>query len=823
MTYSIDAAFERLNALESELRAGLKAGQNEANTRLKVLDRILFEVLGWKHEPVLVEPHTESGYIDYLLTIGERRGVMVMEAKRVGKLAPQTKSNELMTVALNGPVVKLLMDGIKQAMTYALENGVAVAAVTDGNTWLFFKASRTDGKKPLEGNGLLFPGLETVFANFAKFAEMLGPIPIIERRHIAHLNEAEGLTVTDAEQQYFVLNPGDAQMRKRDPLASDAALLFSQFFSRLSDEQDREMLRDCFVETTESRKADIELEKIIQRVLNNIAPISTGGGGALQAELEQTIASKRSETVLLIGNKGAGKSTFIDRFFEQVLPRATREKCVVARVDLQDYHGDPKGIVSWVILQLREKLEAGVFTSNPPTYEELQGMHFQEYQRWMIGSRKHLYETNKIEFKSQFGIHLEDRREKTPDDWVRKLLDWASRGHNKLPCLVFDNTDQFPTEVQDAVYQMAHSFEGAAPVFNVVPITDRTVWRLSKAGALASYSAKSFYLPVPDAKEIISRRVDFLKIKVKAEPNAAKAYFSKKGFQVEVNDLAMLAEAVGKVFVENDYVSGLIGRLGNFDIRRMLKLAERIFLSPELKIDDIIKSKFGGPSVTTDQYRTHRALIRGEYDRFSETENEFVSNLFYTNPQKPESPLLAFYLLWLLRQRLNSVHDENVESKHWLVSELCQLFEGCGVPEELMMQAIARLYDRRLVEALDPNVKVISIADKIAIKECGLAHLEMAMMSEVFTEQMGLVTGVNEMFARDEMRTQMQEHHMREVRETFIRYLLKIDAGRMNVPGNPAYSQIGKARAQIEGLLPRGPRVAAPKKPPFKRGAVKAS
>jgi hypothetical protein len=389
--------------------------------------------------------------------------------------------------------------------------------------------------------------------------------------------------------------------------------------------------------------------------------------------------------------------------------------------------------------------------------------------------------------------------------------------------LVFDNTDQFPTDIQDAVYQMAHSFEGAAPVFNVVPITDRTVWRLSKAGALQSYSAKSFYLPVPDAKEIISRRVDFLKIKVKAEPKAAKAYFSKKGFQVEVNDLAMLAEAVGKVFVENDYVSGLIGRLGNFDIRRMLKLAERIFLSPELKIDDIIKSKFGGPSVTTDQYRTHRALIKGEYDRFSETENEFISNPFYTNPQKPESPLLAFYILWLLRQRLNSVRDESVESKHWPVSELCQLFEGCGVPEDLVMQTIARLYDRRLVEALDPNVKVISIADKIAIKDCGLAHLELVMLSEVFTEQMGLVTGVNELFARDEMRKQMQEHHMREVRETFIRYLLKIDAGRMNIPRNPAYSHVGKARSQIEGLLPRRPRVAAPNKPLQKRGARKAS
>jgi hypothetical protein len=140
------------------------------------------------------------------------------------------------------------------------------------------------------------------------------------------------------------------------------------------------------------------------------------------------------------------------------------------------------------------------------------------------------------------------------------------------------------------------------------------------------------------------------------------------------------------------------------------------------------------------------------------------------------------------------------------------------------MQTIARLYDRRLVEALDPNVKVISVADKIAIKECGLAHIELVLLSEVFIEQMGLVTGVNELFARDEMRKEMQNGHMREVRETFIRYLLKIDAGRMNVPSNPAYSQIGKARAQIEALLPRRPHLVSPKNPqPPRRVKHKAS
>jgi hypothetical protein len=77
--------------------------------------------------------------------------------------------------------------------------------------------------------------------------------------------------------------------------------------------------------------------------------------------------------------------------------------------------------------------------------------------------------------------------------------------------------------------------------------------------------------------------------------------------------------------------------------------------------------------VTADRYRTHRALVRGEYDRFDERENEFISNLFYTDPQHPASPLLAYYLLWLLRQKLYSARnsqDGNVEAAHWSIGHL---------------------------------------------------------------------------------------------------------------------------------------------------------
>jgi predicted type IV restriction endonuclease len=803
MTDLVDKRYAAFQGLKLELQDSLIEGTSEADTRLRVLDRILFEIMGWKHEAVTVEPPTQSGYIDYLLTVGEKKNVLIIEAKKAGFLKPATKAISKSVVALSGPVAKPLRDGIEQARRYASEKGVAVAVLTDGNVWLFFQATRTDGVAPLDGKGILFTDFKAVEEYFAIFTELLAPQAIIDRRHLDHLADVDEISIPEAEQQYYVLPPDEGRLRVRDSLANDASLLFSQFFSRLTDGQDKEMLRDCFVETSESRKADLEFEKIIQKVLNTISTIDTASGGALQAEIERTIASQRSETVLLIGNKGSGKSTFIDRFFEHVLPADIRQKCALARIDLAEYHGGSDKISDWSIVQLRETLELSVCTNNPPSYDDLMGIFFSEYQRWSTGTYRPLYESDKVAFKIKFGEHIESRREQRPDEYVRLLLAWAAKGQGRLSCIVFDNTDQFPVEVQDRVYQLAHSLESTAPVFIIVPITDRTVWRLSKAGALQSYAAKSFFLPVPDAKEIIARRVNFLKNKLEVE-KGAKHYFSRKGFNVEINDLRVLADAVEHVFINHDYATRLIGQLGNFDIRRMLKIAERIFLSPEIKIDDIIKSRFGGDAIIGNWGRTYRALLQGEYDRYVEADNEFITNIFYTDPKKPGSPLLSYYILWILRQQMSGVHTESVEEKHLLVADVCDFLTACTVPGPVTLQAIRRLYERRLIESLDPNVETVNMSDRVAIKESGLAHLELALTAYVYIEQMAVTTGINLRSVRDELRGFLRRSGRQKfglVRDTFAQYLLTTDAGRIVIPARDAFRQLREARERFRAVI----------------------
>ena len=76
MTNLVDTRYEKFQELKRELQDALIEGASEADTRLKVLDRILFEVMGWKHESVTVEP---SRIPSFLKTCGKSIAYAVMK------------------------------------------------------------------------------------------------------------------------------------------------------------------------------------------------------------------------------------------------------------------------------------------------------------------------------------------------------------------------------------------------------------------------------------------------------------------------------------------------------------------------------------------------------------------------------------------------------------------------------------------------------------------------------------------------------------------------------------------------------------------------
>ncbi len=116
---------------------------SEADTRHRVIDCILHEVLCWPRSAVACEEYTKSGFADYVL-LGRRDGhILFIEAKKSGYYftLPTTSSKSLYryvavkTLLTHAPLKK----AIEQVRTYCLNSGCEYAAVTNGRQWVFFK------------------------------------------------------------------------------------------------------------------------------------------------------------------------------------------------------------------------------------------------------------------------------------------------------------------------------------------------------------------------------------------------------------------------------------------------------------------------------------------------------------------------------------------------------------------------------------------------------------------------------------------------------------------------------------------------------------
>jgi hypothetical protein len=672
--------------------------------------------------------------------------------------------------------------------------------VTDGNVWIFFRATRTDGIRPKEGKAILFPTFNSIVEDFPTFFELLSAASLSQRLHLARLAAVEGVAARPREARHFVRPIEEARMLPRTDLGRDVADIFNRFFAGLSSEQDAEMRHTCFVETRESRDADATLVKIAGHLTNAIRAIETRHGDALQTEIQSVIDSKVSEVCLIVGNKGAGKSTFISRFFSDVLPAELRRSCVVASIDLADYTGDESTIQRWLAERLCDTLEDAIFTNDEPTYEDYQGMFFRVYRRWSEGTYKHLYKTDRTQFRIQFGDYIERRRRESPDDYAIGLMLHAAAGRRRLPCIVFDNTDQFPLEIQEKVFQFGVALRNAALSFIIVPITDRSIWRLSKSGVFQSYLSRSFYLPSPAAKEVLARRIHYLRMKLDEGESSSGTYFSSRGIRISIGNLNGFVNVLEDAFVRNEMLSNLIWRLANYDIRRMLLLAQRAITSPTFAIEELIRIYVDQRRNAFDIRRGLGALVLGDYDRHLNAVDDFIQNLFWTEGNRPVSPLLLSSILAMLDSiRRNAGAD--LDRAYINVGDLTSVFEPCGVDGNDLHYLLDQLLARGLIEAFDPNNEAVSDGTKVGITNSGGAHIEMALNDAVYIEQMALTTGYRYVTARDEIVDAVREIGRPEgrdrIRAVFKEYILTEDENKFKIPSMEMYKPLQRLRVEF--------------------------
>ncbi|WP_206542516.1 hypothetical protein [Pseudomonas sp. TTU2014-080ASC] len=177
MDRSIDT---RRALVEIEKHSELREG-NEAATRLKVINRILIDILGWTDEDIHPEEHvTEDGYTtyaDYILRTANT--AIVVEAKKYGA-AFNVEPNQRKVKLTNKFLQSEIGEAIIQARDYARKMSIDFAIATNGSVWAVFPAQRHDQVRFNESYALIFWSLsDCLDENYSEFYDLLSREAVI--------------------------------------------------------------------------------------------------------------------------------------------------------------------------------------------------------------------------------------------------------------------------------------------------------------------------------------------------------------------------------------------------------------------------------------------------------------------------------------------------------------------------------------------------------------------------------------------------------------------------------------------------------------------
>lgn len=799
----IDKAYEVFVETLNQIDEYSDSVATEQDTRLKVIDRILVDVLGWPFEEIFTEPKSGNGYIDYKLTVnGFAR--LILEAKRDGKELGVKDQTPGRSFKLNGPVFKspVVQEGLSQAIRYCGQKNAELACVSNGREWVVFRGSRLgDGKDTLEGVAYVFTSLNAIENSFKLFYDLLSYESVSAFRYRAHFQEAEGQPIRRYSFNRSLRTQGSRRLINRGRLSGDIDRIMTSFFRRLTGDDDPDFLSDCFVVTRESEQADETLARISEDLVGRIRDLNTENADELTEVIQRVRSTQRNEFVLLVGTKGAGKSTFIERFFKSVLPNQILRECIICRINLGDNDGDENTVVDWLNRHLLVSLETSVFGDQAPSFNDIQGMFFDDYKRWSTGTLRHLYDSDKDLFRIEFGKSVEKKREERPNDYIQRLLTHVVRVRGKLPCIIFDNADHFTIEFQERVFQYARSVYESELCLVIMPITDRTSWHMSREGALRSFENESLYLPTPSPKRVLERRISFIRRKIHDErKEPGRRYFTTKGIHLSLDDLTKFSTVLHSVFLSDNSISRAIGCLANRDIRQCLELAKNITTSPHINVEELLRLYLSESTFGIPNWKINTGIIKDKYDIYPEGDNRFVQNIYFLDDEIESSPLICLRLLYLLRDTRKSVSGENFLS----VDQAVEYFRAMHVEPHIVLNWLNKMLEAGLCLSYDPTFTNIKDVQKIELAPAGLQHLFWGSRNRTYLQAMMEVTPIldREVYNNlNDLRKQPRRDVWHRELTAFLDYLLEEDSHFCHIPDHQAYESQRRLHANMKHML----------------------
>lgn len=505
---------DRIRTLRAEVAT---RDMNEADTRHRVIDFILHDVLAWPRNQVRTELYVSVGYADYVLVRSNDDPIIFIEAKKDGVYftLPRPVKEEERHAYIR--IDKLLTDvAVRAAMTqvrsYCQDAGCEFAVITNGNEWIFFKTFER-GKKWETLQAFVVRSLAYFEEEFTQAYNQLGYISVTE-----HLSLQELLTSSLPKDRsiYYAKDriPSYAHPITANRLASFLRPLVYHYFGVIGDD-DAEFMDRCYVS---QRDYELTFDGMRSVIADSLSPYfagygvqqltDTGKGGALGGKLTKKLKQGRvGEVLVLFGGKGAGKSTFIKRLLHHNPPRWLRDHAAIAIIDLLKVPEDPEVIrhAIWDGLVARLDTEGLLNAERAVLLDKLFADRFETANRQELSGLPKASEAYNTQLNGLIAKWKTDKRYCA----LRLVNYW--RNQEKGVIVVVDNTDQYNGANQNFCFTSAQEIAAELGCVTLISMREERFHSSKIHGLLDAFQNAGFHISSPRPAEVFRKRLEYTK------------------------------------------------------------------------------------------------------------------------------------------------------------------------------------------------------------------------------------------------------------------------------------------------------------------------
>jgi hypothetical protein len=693
---------------------------SESDTRANILDRLIHEVLEWPRRPEVVarEPFANPGFIDYQFTHG--RPLLLLEAKARGVTFsfPYRKKRrrhvKIDTALLTDEELRAAID---QAQAYCNSTGCRFAVVTNGYSYVFFRAI-TEGMAWKSGTAIVFYDYRDIETNFTEFWNLFSYEAVVDGK----LDASFRLGTSPSRGYYRPLDDrvdSDATYA-RNPLNVYLRPYVERFFGDIAIQDTTEILNQCYVYSRPIQVIDQELQIAIEDQIPNFAgtakptqhtPFDPGGNVGRAITSAVFGRSTRGSVLLVMGGIGSGKSTFLHRFFRVVSPGLVTPggKAMLVYLDFLGAPDEPAQLDDFLWKRVASGLKN--IESQLGTRVVLEQIFKTE-----IDITREVYGPSDLKTAERISSLLinsynDDKK------FGESGLSFCAK-QRRVPIVVFDNVDQLTINAQINLFTSAQRFANLFGCVSILVLREESYSSALLKKHLTATTIRPYHLSSPSFRELIAIRMRFAIDDARQQAQRIGATDEQREYG---NVASLFALMERSVLGRNANIIRLVESIAYGNMRLALHLFNSFITSGATDIVKILRVHHSRGGYTVPFHEFAKSVMLGDYQYYRESRS-LMANLFEVTRKPNASHFTSLRILNYLASAPVSQNGgcEYVDLQQ-LLTDISEVFANEEDCKDMILRMIA--VDRQLLDLDTRRTDDLGGASAVRATAAGVYYL----------------------------------------------------------------------------------------------------